>query len=130
MVVNSIDIETQDMSHPENFTDEELFSILRAKIDENFPGATEPESNLRRRAEKTKRIVSKYVSAMDFNNSDCETTVSESDSPPKIVLLAHSRFLCEYKGLDVHPDTEVRDEIRFPNCQFIPDYTDYSKVDF
>lgn len=87
-------------------------------------------AKLRRRAEVTKRNVAKYLSDLNLKHSEVETNSSEGVNLPKVILLAHSRFLLEYKGLDVNSDTEARDEIKFPHCKFVPDYTDYSKLDF
>lgn len=67
---------------------------------------------------------------MDISDAEDEGSLSEPDSFPKTIILGHNRILCEYKGLDINPDIEGRDEVKFPHCQFVPDYTDYSKVDF
>ena len=116
--------------HTGTLSDEELFTLLRTKIDENFPSATEPKFKLRRRAEVTKKIIAKHVSTLNISDAEDEESLSEQDSFPKTIILGHNRILCEYKGRDINPDIEARDEVKFPHCQFVPDYTDYSKVDF
>ena len=119
-----IDIENKETS--DSITDNEIYSIFKSKIEENYPMTTEPESNVQRRADATKLVVSKYLSDTKFNAVDANSSVEAPKPLPKVVLVAHNGFLCHYKGIKTHAG--IKDVSVIPNCQFLPDATDYSNL--
>lgn len=115
------------MPGTEALSEEELFTILRAKVRENYPETTEPESVVRKRADKTKPLIAKYLTELNSVPMDIESSHSSDRPQPKVVLVSHNGFLSHYKGVEHDPNNRFM--AKLPNCQFISDPTDYSKVE-
>lgn len=126
---NFIILGAQDKLKSDSLTDDELFSIIRTKIEEIFPETAEPQRNILKRAIEARKIITKYLMENNLISSESDTSSEASSSKPKVVLLAHNGFLLEYNSLNSTPTMPARGPSSFPNCKLIPDYTDYTNLD-
>lgn len=103
---------------PEQGNEAKLFKILKKKIAENYPMASETTENVLERAQKMKKLVAEYIRAEKLNE----------DPSKKVILISHSNFFCSYLGLEKTPEMRKLDKPLVPHCTFVSDPTDFTTI--
>lgn len=103
---------------PDQSQENKLFKIMKKKIAENYPNASETSENVLNRTQQMKKLVADYI-------RDKKLT---EDSSKKIILVSHSNFFCSYLDLEKTPEMRKLDKPLVPHCTFVSDPTDFSSL--
>jgi len=121
LIYNDLKCFERNTLKPEEDNYEYITELMTNKIQVNLPNTTESEEDVRRRCNKVKQYLAKYMMANNLVPED-----GNIKSSSKVVLVAHNGFLVEYQEKDI--SKEVSGKSSIVNAKFMSDITDFSKI--